>query len=135
MRNSIFCSSKKNMFQFIVFPFLLLISEWSTETNAQTISSHSVTSNLVSVKIIEEPATFLANINLQNFENSHTLNIDARNKLEPSLIKPSNFSGPPQLEDLNGQCFEKIHKKFLTEIYIFFSNLLETFHSKSLYKF
>ena len=76
--------------------------------------------HLVPVKIIEEPALFLANLNLQNFENlgarSHGINnivrIDKSNELE-SKFKPANFSGPPQLEELNGKCFEYIHQKLV----------------------
>ncbi len=101
------------MIEFLNLLLIFIVSSCVTETIAQNTLINTITSspNLISVKIIEEPALFLANINLQNFENSNILNIATRNKPEPSNIKPSKFSGPPQLEEISEQCFETISKK------------------------
>ena len=63
------------------------------------------------VKIIEEPALYLANINLQNFADPSTrayLNQMGQLKAKHAAAK---FSGPPQLEELSGKCFDFTKQK------------------------
>lgn len=72
---------------------------------------------LVSVKIIEEPVQFLGNINLNSFGNSGLNSQNQNNQRGSSKddlklkYKASNFSGPIQLEELNGKCFNYLYDK------------------------
>ena len=70
--------------------------------------------NLLTIKIIEEPNNYqsIQNMGQLYSGNRRTINefADERKGLKPKF-KPANFSGPPQLQELDGQCFEHINNK------------------------
>lgn len=89
---------------------ILICCSFITSKNIEPSTS------LISVKIIEEPAQYLGNLNLNNFGNTgyhgqnHQQTTLEKDKLK-LRYKPSNFSGPIQFEELNGKCFNYLHNK------------------------
>ena len=70
--------------------------------------------NLLSIKIIEEPNNYqsIQNMGQLYSGNRRTINefTHEGKGLKPKF-KPANFSGPPQMQELDGQCFEHINNK------------------------
>ena len=70
--------------------------------------------NLLTIKIIEEPNIIqsIQNKGQSYSGNRRTINefTDESKGLKPKF-KPAKFSGPPQLEELDGECFEHINNK------------------------
>ena len=80
--------------------------------------NNSSSRKLIPIKIIEEPALYLANLDLQNFAQTGAYagrgRVDLKSFELKSKFKPANFSGPPQLEELNGKCFEFLNLKWVS---------------------
>ena len=79
---------------------------------------------LVLVKIIEEPINYETQLQFGSLLDSNrrsNVQQEDKDKLNPKF-NSANFSGPEQLRDLTGECFEYFKKKYFFKFFVKFIN-------------
>ncbi len=93
------------------FKSVILLFSLISQITKVVCETEKAAKTLLPIKIIEEPSIFLANANLQNFADPSTRGYqDQMSQLKPKHA-PANFSGPQQLEELKGKCFDFTKQK------------------------
>ncbi len=101
-----------NFFNFIQITFLVYLIVDFKIINSGEIENRKKD---VPIKIIEEPsksnAQYIASLQINNRRVFNNLNLNSELDLK-AKYKPASVNGPIHLiDELNGKCFERMHKK------------------------